>query len=519
MVDVTYAQTLAAPTGVQVTPEALALREAYARQLLTPSDQPIHSWSQGVAGIVDALVGGRMANKANQQTYAMRQQAIQQMADALQGGGGNPAGNGMVPGATPQAPAPSPPDTSGGFSGGLAALPVPAAGGAAPAGPPPAPAGAPNNRGMIAAAMNPFLPEGMQSVLLQQAGLTAPTDAMKEYTLAQRQGFKGSMLDFTTQKALASRPVTNIDVSTAGETKFSSDYGSARAAVASDIVDAGDKAASNLQKSNLLAHLLPQAPLGKAAPVFANIGAWLQSLGMDPAAIGIDPKLPATTEAINGLANEMILGKIGKGQFPANNFSEQDRNFLLTTIPQITDRPEAAAVKLEVSRRLDELAIHRADEWEKIANDPTDTRPLEAKFAEFSHDWRDYLQKQNVFSGLDDQLKALSAPAAAPAAPAAADTEAAPPGVDASLWKFMTPDEKALFKPKAPAPAPAAAPAIPAAPAAPPPYLGGYSLPKLGTLPGERMVGVKPTLAPPPPLPPQSTDPYLGSPMRARPNG
>jgi hypothetical protein len=305
----------------------------------------------------------------------------------------------------------------------------------------------------------------MQGMLLQQAGLGAPTEDIKNYQYDVRQGYKGTMNDWRTAKALASRPVTNVDVNTAGETAFSSEYGKGRSAVASDIVDAGDKAASNLQKSNLLAHLLPQVATGKAAGAFSTLGGWLQSLGMDPAAIGIDPKLPATAEAVNGLANEMILGKIGKGQFPANNFSEQDRNFLLTTIPQLSDRPEAANIKLEVSRRLDELAIHRADEWEKIANDPSDKRPLEQKFSEFSHDWRNYLQKQDVFAGLDDQLKALGAPAAA-AAPAVAAPSAASaplPGWSAAEWGALTTDEQAQLLAKKRG--------VPAAPAvsAPPP--------------------------------------------------
>jgi hypothetical protein len=502
MVSINYTPTLAPTSGAQVTPEMLALRQEYAKHLLAGNGQPIHSWSEGVANMVDALVGGTMARKANDQSYAMRQQAIQQMSDALQGGA-SPAGDGMVPGApSPQASALSSPDTSSG----LAALPMTgAAGGAAPAVTPPAAAGAPDNRRAIAAAMNPFLPEGMQGILLQQAGFGAPTEAMKEYQYATRQGFKGSMLDYQrqksldmptdvmkeyqqaraqgfkgtmldyqTQKSLASRPVTNVDVNTAGETAFSSEYGKGRSAVASDIVDAGDKAASNLQKSNLLAHLLPQVATGKAAGAFSTLGGWLQSLGMDPAAVGIDPKLPATAEAVNGLANEMILGKIGKGQFPANNFSEQDRNFLLTTIPQLSDRPEAANIKLEVSRRLDELAIHRADEWEKIANDPSDKRPLEQKFSEFSHDWRDYLQKQDVFAGLDDQLKALGAPqaAAAPAATAAPSVGAPQPGEvregkggiqyqftgrgdwhDPANWKPVTPPPARLAVPNATPPA------------------------------------------------------------------
>ena len=61
MVAINYTPTLAPTSGAQVTPEMLALRQEYAKHLLAGNGQPIHSWSEGVANMVDALVGGTMA--------------------------------------------------------------------------------------------------------------------------------------------------------------------------------------------------------------------------------------------------------------------------------------------------------------------------------------------------------------------------------------------------------------------------------------------------------------------------
>jgi len=105
-------QTLAPSAGG--TPNTLELQRAYAKALMNPDHvaPPIQSWTQGVAGIVDALVGGTMArnagNKEQAQLDAARaQQAASNgqfadLATALIGGGGNmapadPSGGGVIP--------------------------------------------------------------------------------------------------------------------------------------------------------------------------------------------------------------------------------------------------------------------------------------------------------------------------------------------------------------------------------------------------------------------------------------
>ncbi len=190
MLGISYAApvpTLAPAAGP--SPETIALQQEYARHLLAGSDQPIHSWSQGVAGIVDALVGGTMARKAGERQAAGEASANDAFSKLLMGGQ-NPAG---VPGVTPpQASAPSSPDTSsGGDISGLAALPMTgAAGGAAPAVTPPAAAGAPAaplvSQAQIAALMrNPFATPAQKAMALElwKAQMPKPPAAPEPYTL------------------------------------------------------------------------------------------------------------------------------------------------------------------------------------------------------------------------------------------------------------------------------------------------------------------------------------------------
>jgi len=105
-------QTLAPSSAA--TPNTLELQRAYAKALMNPDHvaPPIQSWTQGVAGIVDALVGGTMARKAGDKEQAQldaerAQQAaangqFANLATALIGSGGNmptanPSGGAVMP--------------------------------------------------------------------------------------------------------------------------------------------------------------------------------------------------------------------------------------------------------------------------------------------------------------------------------------------------------------------------------------------------------------------------------------
>lgn len=203
-------------------------------------------------------------------------------------------------------------------------------------------------------------------------------------------------------------PSTVVDMK--GEGKFSEVYGGKQAENAATIGPTAEKAGNELQKSALLGKLLDQASTGSLAPTVATVGAWMESMGWDPAVIGIDPNTPPTLQAIGGLTNQMIMGKIGPGGFPANNFSEQDRKFMLTTIPQMTDLPGAIRIKLAVSDRLNKLAIDRANTWD-AAQDVASKNgvPIDDAYRNFERDWRERMASANLFGDLAQQAQDVGA--------------------------------------------------------------------------------------------------------------
>lgn len=99
------------------TPEQIAQQRAYATSLQQNAmKMPVHRWTQGVAQMVNALMGGMAQKQADEQQRQLATQGYQNRMDALQGaglgGGGAPQNSVPTQGATgdtssPQSAAPS----------------------------------------------------------------------------------------------------------------------------------------------------------------------------------------------------------------------------------------------------------------------------------------------------------------------------------------------------------------------------------------------------------------------------
>lgn len=194
-----------------------------------------------------------------------------------------------------------------------------------------------------------------------------------------------------------------VNLQNQNESEFSKAYGKGQAERALKLEDAGNKANINFQRASLLQKMLGDIQTGKITPAVGTVGAWMQSVGLNPEAVGIDPKLPMTVEAMRGLSNEMVVGKIGasEGGFPANNFSDADRSFLQDTVLKLSDRPEANHIKLEVAKRVAKLEADKADAW-------ADARDNGVSFEKFEREWRKEARKKDVFGDLYEEAKKLS---------------------------------------------------------------------------------------------------------------
>ncbi len=470
-----YTPTLAPAAGP--SPETLALQQAYAKQLLTPNDQPIHSWSQGLAGIVDALVGGTMMRKAGQRQSAAESAANDQFASLLTGGAQSPAGNGMVPGAQlPQAQAPSSPDT------GFAAPASAASGGAAPAVVPSAATGAPavspaQMQAALAILRNPYAPAVQKALAakmltpvppeygFQVAGdqlirteknsgafapvytpTPKPSTDYGDYLKAKAEGFPGKYEDWQKEMKAAGRNVVSIDqrAQTAEET-----------ARGGAIVDhfkalAGDLPAADqlIQGADQLEVLLKGVDTGSEA----GVRDWLRkNTGI---ALGDNAdKLQAVSSLVDYMAPRMRVPGSGSS-------SDKDVEMFKSALPSLMGTPGGNQMVIDTVRAMAEHRLAIA----QISEDYL-TGAIESK---------DALVKMR---SLDDPLAAFKkaaavAPPAATPPPAAAVTTPAtaaktpPPAGWGPEWDHLTPEEQATVLAKRRSAAPVAP--VPVPPVVPP---------------------------------------------------
>ena len=158
-----------------------------------------------------------------------------------------------------------------------------------------------------------------------------------------------------------------VSIVNQGESEEAKTLGKAKGDAIVDLTKIGTGAISQISKLNLLENILGSIQTGKFAEQKGNIVAGMRSLGMSDEKIkelsGLDPNLPAAQQAALKLINEMTVGLIGQGQFPANNFSDADRMFLSKINPNIDNEPEANKVAIEVQRRIAQRNYETYQMW------------------------------------------------------------------------------------------------------------------------------------------------------------
>lgn len=180
------ATLLQIPTGPE-TPGAVDFQRAYSKQLL--QDHPVASVTQGIAEIVNGLVGGRLARRANQADALGASAATADTANMirlLQGDNVTPAApvapaQDQLHWGSPATPAPTPPPAT------------------------PSTSVIPADK-LAAYLNNPRIPEGIKSTIFARAiprnTELDPTAKMQEYEAAKRDGgFKGTFFDYQQQTA------------------------------------------------------------------------------------------------------------------------------------------------------------------------------------------------------------------------------------------------------------------------------------------------------------------------------
>lgn len=234
--------------------------------------------------------------------------------------------------------------------------------------------------GLIGAMANPRLPAA-QRELASSLLKRALDDAKEPDRIRFLQSLKErpDLLDI--EKSLRPKTDVTTNIDQKGETEEAKSAGKAAGERRAGMFAAANSATNNLATLTRVGTLLDQVQQGKLEPGRMSVSAWAKSLGVNDdfaKGLGLDPKSVGTSQAVQAMTNELVLGKIGAGGLPANNFSDADRQFLTDTLPKLGNDPRANKILIEAARRVHQGSIQRALDYQAWKEDPTNrTRSFE----------------------------------------------------------------------------------------------------------------------------------------------
>jgi len=267
---------------------------------------------------------------------------------------------------------------------------------------------------LLQAVSNPNLPAGQKEVaktLLTRALDDAKTPERISFLnkLKEESGYQGTILDLERELRAAGKTDVKIDQRT--ETEESKAAGKGAGERRSAMFASAGAAGKTLTNLSRMESLLGQVSQGKIEPSRMTVSAWAKSLGLNDevaTSIGLDPKGVGSAQALQSLVNESVIGKIGSGGFPANNFSDADRSFITQIFPTLGDDPRANRIRVEASRRMAQLDIQRAKDYQAWRSDPSNKGK---GFEDFEVFHADKIVKQDIFGDLRREAEKITGPA------------------------------------------------------------------------------------------------------------
>lgn len=250
-----------------------------------------------------------------------------------------------------------------------------------------------------------------------------PTSAMQNYEYLVSQG----MPEADAMERAFSGGGTNVTVNN-GDTndfykKLDTDLGAQQVA----LIDAGQVAQGNNMRLGQLEQILATAPQGAQ-------GALVQFAGR----IGLPVDGVSDLQAAQAIINQMVPGQRPPG---SGTMSDADLALFKQSLPSIINQPGGNAKIISTTKAINEYTIKQAEIARQIAN--RELTPAEGRAA------------QAAIPNPLAELAAAGAPGAAAPASAASPPSGAmdynapePPagwGGDAGLWRFMSPEDRALW--------------------------------------------------------------------------
>lgn len=370
-----------------MSPEDVAQSRRMGTQMLMQgmSTEPVQHWTQGVARALQGLGGGMYQAQAAQGERQGREAGNAAMMSALTGNDPKAAVAGLIGNPWTR-------ETGEKLAGGMLASQL-----------------SPTNK-FLAAGDNLYVTNEKTGEAKLVAGGNKPSndkqnwlEHVRDETAAGR-----TPLSFTDyQVKMKTAGATAITNDMRGENAEAAGLGQGAAKRANDTLDRMRAASTTIRRMVDLQTRLDQIDTGKLAPGMATIGAWAKGFGGSDetlATMGIDPKLPGTAESIKAVTGRMVVDMIGAGGFPANNFSDADRAFLLETVPRLANTPLGNRLIIEAAKRAAAVDVEKGkalQEWRRNNKGKS--------VDDFELEWADRTARMDVMGDLRQQAEQLVA--------------------------------------------------------------------------------------------------------------
>jgi len=146
-----------------------------------------------------------------------------------------------------------------------------------------------------------------------------------------------------------------------GETEYAKTYGKQAAEQAIAFEKSVVKARSDAKTLGELEKALTEAgQTGTLKPFQVRAGQLASSLGLSPSWL---KEVQNAEHAQSIIARRLVENIGGEGGFPANNFSDADRTFMRTMLPDLTTTPEGNKLIIESMRRANQAILAQGEAW------------------------------------------------------------------------------------------------------------------------------------------------------------
>lgn len=214
-----------------------------------------------------------------------------------------------------------------------------------------------------AAGINPsLLPEAFDPGRV--ANLARAAQAVRQAAVQSEVDKFNATLPGRIQVAGAGRTSVNVRLPPM-ENSFAQGVGTSLAQEASELPAAARRSADNLRMLERFERGLAAFDTGAAANARVTVGRALQQLGVPDSLIpqGINRDAIASAETMSSVSSQLLAGMIGPGGFPAQNFSNADREMLERALPNIANTPGGNRMLLTALRSGAQRNLEVAEAW------------------------------------------------------------------------------------------------------------------------------------------------------------